>query len=227
MTAPHPLDRPLWHSLTTRHAALALGGADAVRLLPEISILGAVRGHDPAAHAALLDLLPTDGQFGLLEMEPPPPIAGTRITFQAEIDQMVLESPPPPTDATLDWIDLGEEDAADMLALAALTRPGPFNLHTHRLGRFVGIRRAGMLAAMAGERMKLPGWQEVSAICTHPDWRGHGFADALMRVAIGRIVAQGDGVFLHCFPDNPAVRLYTALGFRKRRSMTYTILERA
>lgn len=226
MTTPHPLDHPLWHSLTARHAALAIGEGPARRLRGDISILSALADHGDAAVATMLALTPPGAQFGLLEAAPPPAMPGTAIVLQAEIDQMVLETPPAPGGPQVDHLPLGEAETAEMLALAELTRPGPFLSGTHRLGRFIGVRRDGALVAMAGERMKLPGWQEVSAICTHPDWRGHGFAEALMRPLIARMIAEGDGVFLHCFPGNPAARLYEKLGFRRRRGMIYTIFER-
>jgi len=92
---------------------------------------------------------------------------------------------------------------------------------------FVGVRRDGQLVAMAGERMKPDGHTEVSAVATHPDWRGQGLAAALMRIVIARILARDEAAFLHVYPDNPAVAMYRALGFERRTAMTYTILEHA
>ena len=226
MTDPHPLDRPIWHTLTTRHAALGEGGPLARRFRPTVNLFGAAADDSAEAQAALLALVPDAGSLGLVEAATPPALPGTRITFQAVLFQMLLDTPLPPDPRTADWVDLGEADAGDMLALATLTKPGPFFVETHRLGRFVGIRRDGRLVAMAGERMKVPGFSEVSAVCTHPDWRGHGFGSVVMRVVIDRILAAGEGVFLHAYPDNPAVAMYRAMGFRVRREMTYTIVER-
>ena len=109
--------------------------------------------------------------------------------------QMVAETLAGGSD--IDFLELGDADAAEMLALATLTEPGPFFTRTHRLGDFIGIRHAGRLVAMAGERMKPEGFTEVSGVCTHPDFRGRGYAGALMRVVAARIAARGEMPFLH------------------------------
>ena len=94
------------------------------------------------------------------------------------------------------------------------------------MGDFTGVRVNGQLAAMAGQRFRLPGYTEVSAVCTHPDHRGHGYAGRLMQVLIGRILAAGDTPFLHTYPDNlGAIGLYESLGFRLRTTLTVSFLE--
>lgn len=136
---------------------------------------------------------------------------------------MVADSVAPPQ--PLDFLELGDPDAPEMLALATLTEPGPFFANTHRLGGFIGIREGSRLVAMAGERMKLPGYTEVSGVCTHPDFRGRGYAGRLMRIVAARIIAQGDRPFLHAYADNQgAIALYETLGFRPRSEMTVRFL---
>lgn len=136
-----------------------------------------------------------------------------RVTFQPE-DEAVI-------------INLTNADAPEMQALAALTKPGPFLPRTHELGQFIGIRENGALVAMAGERMKLPGFTEVSAVCTHPDFRGRGMAGRLTRIVAARICARGETPFLHAFGGNAnAIRLYESLGFELRSKMFITVLRR-
>jgi len=114
-----------------------------------------------------------------------------------------------------------------MLALATLTKPGPFFARTHQLGDFVGVKRDGVLVAMAGERMKPAGFTEVSGVCTHPDHRGHGYAAGLSRIVAQRILARGEVPFLHAYATNTAaIAIYQALGFRLRLEATLTILAR-
>lgn len=231
MTMPaqsHPLDRPIWNSLNGRQADFGMGGSLARRFMPEISLFAAAADDGEEAQAAFRALIPMGGGgVGRLDPAVPPPIAETRIEFQVVLNQMLLHDLSPARRGSIDWVDLDESDAPAMLALAALTRPGPFLAQTHRLGRFVGVRRDGQLVAMAGERMKpAPGFTEVSAVCTHPDWRGHGFGEGLMRVVIERILARGEATFLHCYPDNPAVALYRSLGFEVRREMVYSMVTR-
>jgi predicted GNAT family acetyltransferase len=107
-----------------------------------------------------------------------------------------------------------------MLALATLTRPGPFFERTHELGEFIGVREGGRLIAMAGERMKPDGFTEVSGVCTHPDFRGQGHAAALTRIVASRIRERGETPFLHAYASNaPAIALYERLGYRLRRNV--------
>ena len=142
------------------------------------------------------------------------------------VNQMVAERSPGVADG-FDYLVLGDADAAEMLALATLTEPGPFFAETHRMGHFIGVREGGRLVAMAGQRMRPPGFTEVSGVCTHPDFRGRGYAGKLMRVLIDRIVSEGDAAFLHVYPDNAgAIALYEALGFRFRTALTFTVLSR-
>lgn len=114
-----------------------------------------------------------------------------------------------------------------MQALAHLTVPGPFAAKTHRLGRFIGIKQDGKLIAMAGERMHMPGFREVSGVCTHPDHRGRGYAGALMSVVAKRILDEGDTPFLHAYATNEAaIGIYERLGFRIRAPMVKAVLSR-
>lgn len=125
-------------------------------------------------------------------------------------------------------VELGDADAGDMLALATLTRPGPFMRHTHHMGRFVGVRIHGRLAAMAGERFRFSGYTEVSGVCTHPDFRGRGLAARLSRHVASRILARGEMPFLQSWSSHAqAIRLYERLGFRVRREIHVAVLARA
>src|SRR5690625_696428 len=109
-----------------------------------------------------------------------------------------------------------------MLELVERTRPGPFWAETIRMGTYLGIREAGTLVAMAGERLHPPGWTEISAVCTAPEWRGRGFASALVRQSAARIIARGERPFIHVVRDHTrAIDLYRQLGFTIRRNITF------
>jgi predicted GNAT family acetyltransferase len=140
---------------------------------------------------------------------------------------MVAVGPMTPGDDPGGIVPLGDADAEEMLALATLTRPGPFQRNTHRMGQFVGVRIDGRLAAMAGERFRFPGHTEVSGVCTHPDFRGRGLAGRLSRHVAVAIAARGDTAFLHAWQTNTAaIRLYERLGFRLRCEVNVAVLER-
>lgn len=219
----HPLDRPAWHALCTRQAHLVVGEGRALRYRSDHAIFAAAKDDSPEALEALGTLIRAHGPAILLQTADVP-IPGTTVEKAAVGLQMVADKVDPPEHLP-DFLELEDADAPEMLALATLTEPGPFFTQTHRLGGFIGIRREGRLVAMAGERMKLTGYTEVSGVCTHPDFRGQGLAGALMRIVASRILAAGEKPFLHAYADNKgAIALYETLGFRARSEMAVRFL---
>ena len=121
---------------------------------------------------------------------------------------------------------LTSADTPEMVALAELTEPGPFRNRTIELGVFYGIFDSGRLVAMAGQRLHLPDFVEVSAVCTHPDARGRGYARALMSQVIDEMRQRGKTPILHTFADNgPAIRVYEGLGFTLRKTLHLAVLK--
>jgi predicted GNAT family acetyltransferase len=227
MRNAHPLDRPVWSCLTTRQAALALGDARAVRLKAEYGIFVAAADQTPENLVALADLVPAGTAVALVEPGAIPLPPGLETLSTATCNQMVVDRLTP-GEPNFEIVTLCDDDAPQMLALATLTKPGPFAARTHQLGDFIGVKHDGKLVAMAGERMKPTGFTEVSGVCTLPDWRGRGYGGALMRMVAARILARGETPFLHVYADNQgAIALYEALGFRFRRALTMTVLRRA
>src|ERR1700733_4555689 len=176
MTA-RALDRPVWSSLATRHARFAIGGDRARRFAPDVGPLAGTRDDEPDSLAALAELA-VDGALLLLQADAirlPPSLSATSSAagVQLVLDTLVDVEPDPRI------VRLGAEDAPAMVALAELTKPGPFAPRTHELGEFCGVKEGGRLIAMAGERLSQPGFMEVSGVCTHPDARGRGLARSL------------------------------------------------
>jgi predicted GNAT family acetyltransferase len=220
----HPLDRPVWAALSTRQRGFAIGDERALRFDPASGLFAAAADAEPESLVALASLAPAEGVIGLVETDLPP-LPGLRIVKQAACVQMLATAPFPPPAIAFDT--LGDDDAADMLELATLTEPGPFFPRTHELGDFIGIRHEGRLVAMAGERMKAPGYTEVSGVCTRPGFRGRGYAAGLLAVVAARIVARGETPFLHAYADHAAtIALYERLGFRVRTTVTYALVGR-
>jgi predicted GNAT family acetyltransferase len=223
----HPLDRPVWASLIGHHVPLSVGNALARRFEPDVNLFASACDDSPAALAALADLVRPGEQVFVLQVPPIVMPPGCVAVKEARGVQMVATRGLR-DEAEPDGIEpLRDEDAPDMLALARLTEPGPFLPRTHTMGRFLGVRIDGRLAAMAGERMRLPGYTEVSGVCTHPDFRGRGLARRLSAAVAAAIEARGERPFLHAWRSNhTAISLYESLGFELRSEVHVAVVER-
>lgn len=228
MASIHPLDHAAWSALTGRQSHLALVEGGARRYEPAYGVFAAVADRSDASLAGLGALVARHGDVALLQADPPTDAPGVVVASQDLGVQMVAERLTPAPPPGFEIMPLTDADGPEMLALATLTRPGPFFERTHQLGDFVGVKHDGRLVAMAGERMKPDGFTEVSGVCTHPDCRGRGYAGAMMRLVAGRILDRGETPFLHAYASNRgAIGLYETLGFSLRREVLMTRLTRA
>jgi predicted GNAT family acetyltransferase len=123
---------------------------------------------------------------------------------------------------------LTEEHIPRMLALTKLTNPGPFAERTIEFGHYYGIFDGDKLVAMAGQRLHAFEYAEISAVCTHPDYAGRGYARELLSYQVHRIKAASGIPFLHVRCDNKrAIKVYEDLGFSTRREIYFHIMEKA
>ena len=226
----HALDNVIWQALTTRQIQFAECFGRARRFVREVTSLTAFAEESSEGYAALAGLVGAGGTAALFLDGEYEPRSGWERVGGAPLLEMVCENgdahQDPPNSAPA-IIPLGAPDAEEMVELATLTKPGPFGLRTHELGKYVGIRCEGKLVAMAGERLKVPGYTEVSAVCTHPEHLGKGYARALMTEVMRGIRDRGEIPFLHVRKDNSrAVELYERLGFRTRSTPQYTLLRK-
>lgn len=220
----HLLDRPAWSALTTRHAALAEGGDLARRYQPSIVPFASARDESTESVAALGALAHSEAGLAIIQADEivlPPRCEAALTAFGV---QMVLErTPPKVSDARIER--LGQADAQAMLDLATLTKPGPFTLRAQALGEFFGVKENGRLVAMAGERMKLDGFTEVSGVCVHPDFQGRGLARLLSVFTVHHVLARGETPYLHAFASNErAIGLYESIGFQLRTMMHVALI---
>jgi len=201
---------------------MAIGDGSARRYPAAIGPLAGAPDQSQASYYALARLAGPGGLIGLFLHHPPALPKGWSLFRGGILTQMICLEPN--LNAALALHDgvtlrrLGKTDVPAMMELAKLTEPGPFRERTCELGNFYGIFAGDRLLAMAGQRMRVPGFVEVSAVCTHPDARGRGYAGVLMREVMRDIADEGRIAFLHAFDDNPAVRLYQKLGFTHRRN---------
>lgn len=224
----NPFDRPAWASLDYA-PHLAEGNGHARRYRRDVNLFASARDDtDPASLAALAGLVAEGEQLYVLQATEVPLPPGLQVLRRAQGVQMLATRP---IEAELqgpgELAVMTDADAPEMLALAQRTEPGPFFSRTHTMGRFWGIRIDGVLAAMAGERMRFAGGTEISGVCTHPDFRGLGLARRLSAVVAHAIQQRGDQAFLHAWSTNhAAIALYESLGFRTRAPVQVAVLGR-
>jgi predicted GNAT family acetyltransferase len=222
----HPLDHPIWSALTSRQAALAEGDGQARRYPTAIAPFAAMADMSPPAFAALAALMSRSDQAVLFTPDPVTAPAEFKILL-AKTGEQMIGTPAETAAGAANIVTLGVDDVPAMMELTGLTKPGPFALRTHELGTFLGIRIDDRLVAMAGERMKPGNYTEMTAVCVHPDYRGRGYAQALLGSIARQISARGEIPFLHVFSDNEsAIALYRRQGMTIRRRIWVTVLGR-
>ena len=224
--ATHVLDNPIWESLRSRHRDLALRHGDVARYPAQVAPFLGVAADGVDAAAALASLVPPDDTVLLLGVTPAAP-DGWRMDKLAMLAQMVC----PHRMAEFDGpaiIELDEAHRGDVLDLTALVYPHYFRPRTTDLGRYFGIYEEGRLAAMIGERMGMDEFQEISAVCTHPDFNGRGYARRLLAWLSNDVIDRGRTPFLHVAHENlRAKQLYERGGYRDRRDIGFWSLRRA
>jgi ribosomal protein S18 acetylase RimI-like enzyme len=226
------LDNPIWQALTTSQAYLAKTGRLARRFPNDVTTLGGFPAPLQDAYDSLAAILDDVNATGVFYDSPQQPPAGWTVITGAPLLQMIHENgkkaaPSPSHSMAQEIVELTAADAPEMLALAQLTKPGPFGLRTRELGTYLGIRQEGRLAAMAGERLRVPGFTEISAVCTHPDFLGRGFASTLMTTLMEQIQGRGEVPFLHVREANTrAIALYERLGFTKRVLLHFAVVRK-
>ncbi len=222
----HILDNVIFNALNTRQAAFAQTHGSARRFVPDVGPLSGFEQPDDAGYNDLAQLAGSGGTVGLFLKEKHLARVGWSVIADPPLTQMIF------TPKTIEIMaseakPLSHTDAPEMLALATEVKPGPFGSRTHELGQFFGVRVNGKLVAMAGERMKLPGYTEVSAVCTQADHLGKGYAGACMRLVIEGILKRGETPFLHSMSENTrALELYSRLGFTPRWQGYVAVLRR-
>lgn len=223
MSAAHPLDRAVWNALTGRQAPLSITEGGVTRFDPAYATFAAASPE--ATPEDWTALTRATGRLALFETDAVVPEGLVEVD---RIDCLQMTATNLTAGRGIAFEALSDADGPEMLALATLTQPGPFFSRTHLLGPFIGIRKEGVLVAMAGERLSLDGFSEVSGVCTHPDHRGHGYAGALMRAVGQRILDRGDTVFLHArIGHADTIAFYETLGFRPRITPSYVVMDLA
>ncbi len=221
------LDNPIYHALISGNKNFSLGN-DEAKFFPEnISPLAGLREYSRADLNILFGISPVKSLYILFTLDEFHFPSQWKVFEQMKILQMVYDNPVQLTEADLELVTLREQHVPSMLALTKMMNPGPFLSATIRFGNYKGIFDGSRLVAMAGQRLRPDPYAEVSAVCTHPDYFGKGYAKTLISDQVRDILGESGIPFLHVRAHNSiAIRLYQKLGFTTRRGMIAYVIQK-
>ena len=220
----NPLDNPVWHALNQGESHLNLGNSITGFFPAAISPFAGLPEWTEPMQKTLADQLPADRSFSVMVAQPVSFIDRWETRFSTTLHQMIVNKLIPVSSGHFDCRTLNASHIDEMLSLTAITRPGPFLERTYEFGNYYGVFEAEKLVAMAGERLHLTDYSEISAVCTHPEYTGRGYAAYLVSLIASQIIEKGKTPFLHVKQDNhPAISLYQRLGFVHRSDMYFAV----
>ncbi|AMM22115.1 hypothetical protein AX769_20650 [Frondihabitans sp. PAMC 28766] len=223
----HSLDDAIGAALASRHAPLAVVAGEVRRYPADVAPFASVGLAPTAADWVSLGRIAPTGTVAMFVDPGFTPGDGWSVVHEIALTQMTDDDIETPTEPFQEATDLAPHDVPEMVRLTTLTAPGPFEQRTVELGGYRGVvSPEGRLLAMAGRRLSLPGWTEISAVCTDPEARGRGYARRLMLDVARGIRADGDRAFLHVAEGNPARGLYESMGFVPRADLKVCVVER-
>jgi ribosomal protein S18 acetylase RimI-like enzyme len=218
------LENPIWYALNSHQRNLGRGNAQAAVYDFAVSRFAGLEVYEGKAFSDLSAMLSSSDRVALFTAVPVTAPSDWQVLRARSLEQMVCRELR--GDGEPLQLQLATADVPDMLALAEATEPGPFFSETIKTGRYFGIRLEGRLAAMAGERLRITGFTEISAVCTDPDYRGKGLARRLVAGLTATILGEGNVPFLHVKNENGAKALYEALGYHVARTIHLTVMQK-
>ena len=226
----HILDNMIWNALNTGDNDIAIINGDVGCYLPDIAPFAGMKEFNDANLKKLYEFIPANRSVAissLVKMNHDEsrwkliqPMDVTQMVYEHTLNTFTTKNSPL-------IVPLSEDHVPQMMELTALTRPGPFLQQTIRFENYFGIFIEGRLAAMTGQRMHPRPYMEVSAVCTHPDFRGMGYAKSLMLHVMKIILDNSFTPFLHVLSNNDnAIELYKTIGFRIRKQVFVDMIRR-
>nr|WP_294873115.1 GNAT family N-acetyltransferase [uncultured Pedobacter sp.] len=223
----HTLDNPIYNALNSAHSAFSSGTDHAKYYLEEVASFAGLKDNSKRNFEALYENSPLESLFIVFTPSAVDIPARWKLVAQIDMFQMIYESKETPAGTDIDFVDLDKSHVDQMIALVELTQPGPFRARTIEFGNYTGVFSGDNLVAMAGHRLNPTPFTEISAVCTHPDHLGKGYAFELLREQIKRILKKSEIPFLHVRNDNHgAIKLYKKLGFDIRADMFAYVIKK-
>jgi GNAT superfamily N-acetyltransferase len=213
------LDNPVWYSLSESHHSFAIDYNSMKFYQPDYCPFGGFTAIDNTAAATVEYAKLVDNFFIVGEK----PIIPNSLQLNKELVclQMVITTKIE-LEIKEEIIELGPEYYEELYELICLVQPGYFKKKTPLLGKYYGILKNNKLIAVTGERMKMNQFIEVSAVVTHPNHTGKGYAKQLTAHTVNFIFDQNKTPYLHVAETNSnAIALYEKLGFTTRRKISF------
>ena len=226
----HILDNMIWNAITTGNNDIAIINGDVGCYLPDIAPFAGMKNFNDVNLKRLYEFIPPNRNVAISSLHKMDhdenkwkliqPMDVTQMVYEHTVNTFTTKN------SSL-IVPLSEEHIPQMLELTAITRPGPFLQHTIRFKNYFGIFIEDRLAAMTGQRMHPKPYLEVSAVCTHPDFRGMGYAKTLMLHVMKLILDDSFTPFLHVLSNNSnAIELYKTIGFQTRKQILGDVIRR-
>jgi predicted GNAT family acetyltransferase len=222
----HILNNPIWHALTTGNKKFAAGTKNVKYFKRDVALFAGMKRNSKKALQQLHGLLPEESKIILFTPAKITVPQNWSVLVERPLLQMVYSKKQPQKLLKKDITRLTDKNIAAMLKLTQLTNPGPFFKRTIDFGNYEGIFYRRRLVAVTGQRLHAGKYIEVSAVCTHPEHTGKGYAARLIQSQLHKIIRKGKIPFLHVYPENPACHLYEKLGFKTRKQMIVYLIEK-
>ena len=226
----HILDNMIWNAITTGNNDIAIINGDVGCYLPDIAPFAGMKNFNDVNLKRLYEFIPPNRNVAISSLHKMDhdenkwkliqPMDVTQMLYEHTVNTFTTKN------SSL-IVPLSEEHIPQMLELTAITRPGPFLQQTIRFKNYFGIFIEDRLAAMTGQRMHPLPYMEVSAVCTHPHFRGMGYAKTLMLHVMKLILDDSFTPFLHVLSNNSnAIELYKTIGFKTRKQIFVDVIRR-
>lgn len=219
------LDNPVWNALSESHRDFSINHPDIKFYEPDYCPFGAIATSNDVS-SPIDEYSSKCDNFYIVGQKPEVP-SSLRLKKELVCDQMVIEREIQ-LEPTEEIVLLGNNESEVLFSLVNLVQPGYFRTKTRLLGRYFGIFKDDMLVAVTGERMSMDSFIEVSAVVTHPEYTGRGFAKQLVMHTVNQILGENKIPFLHVTENNlSAINLYKKLRFRRRKKISFWNVERS